>query len=82
MTGVVEITTGRDCRFRWSVEEKLRLVAETVEPGVAIRGVAARPDSTWICAGHDARGAGSGERPIFPMSTRTQALVAVRRGGD
>jgi transposase len=42
MEGVVEIITGRERRRRWSVDEKLRLVAETFEPGVAIRGVAAR----------------------------------------
>ena len=29
MDGVVEIITGRERRRRWSVEEKLRIVAET-----------------------------------------------------
>lgn len=40
--GAVEIITGRERRRRWSVEEKLRIVAETQEPGVRIADVAAR----------------------------------------
>ena len=44
MDGVVEIITGREGRRRWSVADKLRIVAETQEPGVAIRAVAARHD--------------------------------------
>ena len=42
MGGVVEIITGRERRRRWSTQDKLRLVAETYEPGTAIRAVAAR----------------------------------------
>jgi len=42
MDGVVEIITGRERRRRWSTQDKLRLVAETYEPGTAIRAVAAR----------------------------------------
>jgi transposase len=42
MDGVVEIITGRERRRRWSVDDKLRLVAETHEPGGLIRAVAAR----------------------------------------
>ena len=44
MDGVVEIITGREGRRRWSTAEKLRIVAETQEPGVMIRAVAARHD--------------------------------------
>jgi transposase len=44
MDGVAEIITGRERRRRWSVQDKLRLVAETYEPGGAIRAVAARHD--------------------------------------
>jgi hypothetical protein len=40
--GVVEIITGRERRRRWSLRDKLSLVAETHEPGATIRGVAAR----------------------------------------
>ena len=42
MDGVIEIITGRERRRRWSVDDKLRLVAETHEPGALIRAVAAR----------------------------------------
>jgi transposase len=42
MDGVVEIITGRERRRRWSMAEKLRLVAETHEAGTPIRAVAAR----------------------------------------
>ena len=44
MDGVVEIITGREGRRRWSTADKLRIVAETQEPGAAIRAVAARHD--------------------------------------
>jgi transposase len=42
MDGMVEIITGRERRRRWSVADKLRIVAETQEPGVLVRAVAAR----------------------------------------
>lgn len=40
--GTVEIITGKERRRRWSVEEKLRIVAEAEEPGARITDVAAR----------------------------------------
>ncbi len=42
--GTIEIIGGRERRRRWSVEEKLRIVAETQERGACIRAVAARHD--------------------------------------
>lgn len=42
--GTIEILTGRERRRRWSVEEKLRLVAETQEAGASVKAVAARHD--------------------------------------
>ena len=42
MDSVVEIITGRERRRRWSLQDKLRLVAEASEPGAMIRAVAAR----------------------------------------
>lgn len=42
VSGAVEIITGRERRRRWSIEEKLRMVAETREPGVRVTEVAAR----------------------------------------
>jgi transposase len=41
---MIEIITGRERRRRWSVAEKLRIVAESQEPGVRICDVAARHD--------------------------------------
>jgi transposase len=40
----VEIIDGRERRRRWSVEDKLRIVGETHEPGACVREVAARHD--------------------------------------
>jgi transposase len=40
----IEIISARERRRRWSVEEKLRMVAETHEPGASVRAVAARHD--------------------------------------
>jgi transposase-like protein len=40
----VEIIGSRERRRRWVAEEKLRIVAETHEPGASVRAVAARHD--------------------------------------
>ena len=42
--GIVEVIVGRQRRRRWTVEEKLRIVAEAAEPGARIGDVAARHD--------------------------------------
>jgi transposase len=42
--GTVEILGGRERRRRWGLEEKLRIVAETHQPGARTREVAARHD--------------------------------------
>ena len=42
--GMIEIITGRERRRRWSVVEKLRIVAESQEPGARVCDVAARHD--------------------------------------
>ena len=42
MDGVVEIITGRERRRRWSQQDKVRIVAESNEPGSMIRAVVAR----------------------------------------
>ncbi len=42
MDGVMEVITGRERRRRWSTSDKLRIVAETREPGARIGAVAAR----------------------------------------
>ena len=42
--GTIEIITGNERRRRWSTEEKLRIVAESHEPGACVKAVAARHD--------------------------------------
>jgi transposase len=42
MEGVMELITGRERRRRWGAADKLRIVAESQEPGALIRAVAAR----------------------------------------
>jgi transposase len=42
--GTVEILGGRERRRRWGLEEKLRIVAESHEPGARVRAVAACND--------------------------------------
>jgi len=42
MDGVMEVITGRERRRRWSAADKLRIIAETREPGARINAVAAR----------------------------------------
>src|SRR6201996_2230093 len=42
MDGVVEIITGRERRRRSSIEQKLKVVGETHEPGARVSQVAAR----------------------------------------
>jgi transposase len=44
LNGIVEIIDSRERRRRWGREEKLRIVAETHEPGACVRAVAARHD--------------------------------------
>lgn len=42
--GRIEIITGRERRRRWSVAEKLRIVAESEAPGARVTAVAVRHD--------------------------------------
>jgi transposase len=42
--GTVEVLIGRERRRRWGLQDKLRIVAETEEPGVTVKTVAARHD--------------------------------------
>ena len=50
MDGVMKIITKRERRRRWSVQDKLRIVAELAEPGARVCDVAARHgvcESPW-----------------------------------
>lgn len=78
MDGVVEIITGRERRRRWSTEFKLRVVAETLEPGAQVRAVAARHGVceslvfTWRRQARD----GVLTAPEMPMFMPVQMLEA------
>ena len=83
MDGVVEIITGRERRRRWSVQDKVRLVAETHEPNSMIRAVAARHGVsesllfTWRRQARDGLLARAGEAVFMPMRTLAAADMAV-----
>ena len=78
MDGVVEIITGRERRRRWSTDFKLRVVAETLEPGAQVRAVAARHGVceslvfTWRRQARD----GVLTAPEMPMFMPVQMLEA------
>lgn len=50
--GSVEIITGRERRRRWSLEDKLRIVAETHEPGARVTEVAGKRKRMAALAHH------------------------------
>ena len=83
MDGVVEIVTGRERRRRWSVQDKLRLVAEMAEPGARVRAVAARHGAcesllfTWRQQARDGVLRAS-EMPVFmPAQVLGTSLAAL-----
>ena len=78
MDGVVEIT-GRERRRRWSLQDKLRIVAETNEPGSMIRAVAARHgvcESLLFTWRRQAREGLLGPAPESPVFVPVQALAS------
>jgi len=70
----IEIINGREGRRRWGVEEKLRIVAETHEPGATVGGVAARHDvypsllRTWRRQVRDGHLATAQSQRFLPVS--------------
>lgn len=66
MDGVVEIITGRERRRRWSVEQKLNIIAGTREAGARVRDVAARHD---LC-----------ESVVFAWRRQARKGILVARG--
>ena len=84
MDGVVEIITGRERRRRWSLQDKVRIVAETNEPGSMIRAVAARHGVcesllfTWRRQAREGLLGPAAESPVFvPVEAFTSASTAV-----
>lgn len=79
MDGVVEIITGRERRRRWSLQDKLRIVAESNEPGSMIRAVAARHgvcESLLFTWRRQAREGLLGLALASPMFVPVQALAS------
>lgn len=80
----MEIIGGRERRRRWSVEDKLRIVRETHEPGACVRAVAARHDvypsllHYWRRQVRQGR-LGVGETPRF---VPVRVMEAPRSAGD
>jgi transposase len=84
MDGVVEIITGRERRRRWSQQDKVRIVAESHEPGSMIRAVAARHGVcesllfTWRRQAREGLLGPAAESPVFvPVQALASASTAV-----
>ena len=80
MEGVVEIITGRERRRRLSQQDKVRIVAETNEPGSMIRAVAARHgvcESLLFTWRRQAREGLLGPAPERPVFVPVQAFASV-----
>jgi transposase len=85
--GTIEIITGRERRRRWSIEEKLQIVAETEEAGARVTEVAARHGVypgllfTWrrqVRDGMLVAPAATGLMPVRMLATETAADPEVR----
>ena len=80
MDGVVEIITGQERRRRWSLREKVRIVAETNEPGSMIRAVTARHgvcESLLFTWRRQIREGLLGPAPETPVFLPVQAFASV-----
>jgi len=91
--GTVEIITGRERRRRWSVEDKLKIVSETLELGASVNQVAARHDVypgllfTWRRQMRSGKLAAQRKPLFFPVQTRDTATFRIicrssHRGGN
>ena len=71
----MEIITGVERRRRWRLEEKLRIVAETEQPGSGIAEIARRYEISrgllWNWRSQVRRGALGPERPAVFLPVRT-----------
>ncbi|WP_428483770.1 IS66-like element accessory protein TnpA [Rhodopila sp.] len=77
----IEIIDGKERRRRWGLTEKLRIVAESHEPGVTVRSVAARHDvypsllRTWRRQVREGRLTASSPARFVPVRMADPALV-------
>ena len=81
----MEIITGVERRRRWSLEEKLRIVAETEQPGFGIAEIARRYEISrgllWNWRSQVRRGALRSEAPPVFLPVRTIKEPANGDGG-
>jgi len=81
---VIEVITGRERRRRWSIEEKLRIVGETFEPGASVGQVAARHEVypgllfTWRRQFRDGKFSPAREPLFLPVETPLHALAVAQ----
>ena len=69
----IEVLTGPGCRRRWSVDQKARIVAETLEPGARVAEVARR----WqLCSQQVFGWRRAARRDVPTRSTKTTGSVA------
>ena len=79
----IEIIDGKERRRRWGLTEKLRIVAESQEPGATVRAVAARHDvypsllRTWRRQVREGRLAASPGARFVPVRMADPASVPV-----
>jgi transposase len=78
---MIEVITGRERRRRWSIEEKLRIVGETFEPGASVGQIAARHEVypgllfTWRRQFRDGKFSSAREALFLPVETPVHALA-------
>ena len=80
LDGRIEIITGRDCRRRWSIADKLRIVAEAEEPGACFAHVADRNEVSrgllWNWRTHVRRGTLRLELPASFLSVHLADMAS------
>jgi transposase len=81
---VIEVITGRERRRHWSIEEKLRIVGETFEPGASVGQIAARHEVypgllfTWRRHFRDGKFSPAHEPLFLPVKTPVHDLAVPR----
>ena len=81
---VIEVITGRERRRRWSIEEKLRIVGETFEPGASVGQIAARHEVypgllfTWRRQFRDGKFSPVHEPLFLPVETSVHDLAGLQ----
>jgi transposase len=85
---IVEVITGRERRRRWTVDEKLRIVAETFEAGACVNQIAARHAVypgllfTWRRQARTGKLASACGPLFLPVTAATSGAQRETRGSD